>query len=380
MPTTTTTTTPTSPSPSPLRTALETQGYVIIRSLLSPEALAPLQAAARQTADLARSGQWPYVRTHGKQFPPWETPSPSGPGQRINIWGVQSLLHPDLAPHVNDDAFASLYFGDAVLGLVKEILAGGDDENEGGDEVKEVKDEDLVMELLNMLVAPDTDFELRWHRDDIPAEATAEEEEVALGLVDLVPPDEKENEKRKGKMEKRKRYWHTQYNIALHDADTSLVVIPGSHARARTEAERDPKNAFADTLPGMRTVRLDAGDAVFYDNNIVHRGVYKGRVSSSGGGERERLSLHGSVGHVGGGGSRARNVLQHGVGEWVGRCDFSGLGLGLDGEDGKGEGEGEEEEEKKKRIERVRKRAEGMRDRLVKLGERSGEVGYSLEG
>ena len=115
-------------------------------------------------------------------------------------------------------------------------------------------------------------------------------------------------------------------------------------ARARTDAERgaDP---FAARLPAMRVVDLAPGDLVFYDNNILHRGVY--------GAGTERLTLHGSVGHVKGGTARARNVLQHGVGEWVGECDFSGLPGGIGA------------------------RAEGMRQRLCEMGRASGDVGFS---
>ena len=68
------------------------------------------------------------------------------------------------------------------------------------------------------------------------------------------------------------------------------------------------------------------------------------------------MTLHGSIGHAGGSTLRARNVLQHGIGGWVQDIDLSVLG----------------EEE--------RKRAEGMRKRLIKLGQESGDVGYSLEG
>ena len=94
---------------------------------------------------------------------------------------------------------------------------------------------------------------------------------------------------------------------------------------------------------------MKGGDCVFYNNNILHRGKY-----TSG---KERMTLHGSMGHVGGSKLRARNVLQHGIGEWVDKIDLSGLG----------------EEEKK--------RAEGMRERLVKLGRESGgDVGFSLQG
>ena len=95
-------------------------------------------------------------------------------------------------------------------------------------------------------------------------------------------------------------------------------------------------------------MRLAAGDLVFYDNNMLHRGVYDPA--------KERATLHGSVGHVGGSRLRARNVLQHGVGAWVDRCGFPALA-------------GPQ-----------RQRAEAMRDRLVRLGRDSGDVGFSLEG
>lgn len=279
------------------------QGFVIIRQILNPSELHTLREAAARATSLARSGQWPHIRTVGKQFPPWDTvPGPGG------IWGVQGLLDPALPGH---DAFAASYFGEAVLGVAKELMGCGD--------------ADLVMELFNMLVRPGRDFELRWHRDDVPPEATAEAEMARL----------------------REPEWHTQWNLALLDDDDSLVVVPGSQARARSEAERaaDP---YEPDLPGQVVVHLDAGDVVFYNNNILHRGVYDAR--------RERMSLHGSVGHVGGGRLRARNVLQHGVGAWVDRCDFGGLSG------------------------RERERAEGMRERLVRLGRESGDVGFSLQG
>jgi hypothetical protein len=84
----------------------------------------------------------------------------------------------------------------------------------------------------------------------------------------------------------------------------------------------------------------------FYNNNILHRGAYKCNV--------ERMTLHGSVGHVQGGAMRARNVLQHGR-EWIGKVNLSGL------------------DENEKEI------AEGMRDRLVALGSVYEETGFSQD-
>jgi len=286
------------PSPQTLRTQLDRDGFVLIRGAFKQEQLQSLRAAAEHITALARSGKWPHIRTLPKQFPPWPPDASNG------IWGVQHLLHPAMP---SQPVFAASYFGDAIVGPATQLLDCGE--------------ADLVMELYNLLVRPERDFALRWHRDDIPPEASAAEERARLGA----PP------------------WHAQWNLALV-ADASLVVVPGSHARARTDAERgaDP---FAERLPGMRVVDLAPGDLVFYDNNILHRGVY--------GAGTERLTLHGSVGHVKGGRARARNVLQHGVGEWVGECDFSGLPGGIGA------------------------RAEGMRQRLCEMGRASGDVGFS---
>jgi hypothetical protein len=217
------------------------------------------------------------------------------------------MMHPSL-PHA--PTFIANYFSDAIINVVKELLQCGDDE--------------LILELFNLLVRPERDFELRWHRDDIPATATVEEE-----LERLNEPA-----------------WHAQWNLALYD-DASLIVVPGSHARARTDVERAAE-PYEKGLPGEIKVHMKAGDVVFYNNNILHRGAYDSKV--------ERMTLHGSMGHVGGSRLRARNVLQHGIGEWVEKIDLSGL-------------EGEE-----------KKRAEGTRERLVKLGSDTGEVGFSLDG
>ncbi|KAF2086973.1 phytanoyl-CoA dioxygenase family protein [Saccharata proteae CBS 121410] len=297
--TTTTTTTNHQPalSPTSIRASLARDGFVLIPSILSPAALSTLRAAATRTTALTRAGHWPYMRTLPKQFPPW----PSDP--TLGIWGVQHLLHPSLP---DASLFASSYFSAGIMDIVKALLECGDD--------------DLVMELYNLLVRPDADFSLRWHRDDVSAEASREEEEERLA----------------------RPAFHAQWNLALFD-DRSLVVVPGSHARARTEAERGT-GPFEEGMPGAQVVEMRAGDCVFYDNNILHRGGYSAEV--------ERATLHGSVGMVGHGKERARNVLQHGIGAYVEKCDFSGL----DAE--------------------TRRRAEGMRERAVRMGREEGEAGF----
>lgn len=295
----------TRPSPADLRAQLSKDGYAIIKSVFPTQRLDALRAAATHTACDARTGLWPHARVVGRQFPPWD------PAEALEhgIWGVQHLLHPDLE---DSPEFTKVYFSEEILSAARDLLECGDDE--------------LVMELFNMLVRPGTNYELRWHRDDIPPEASAEEEERRL----------------------EEPAWHAQYNLALYP-DSSLVVVPGSHRRARTDAERAAA-PYEPNLPGQVVVRLEPGDAVFYDNNILHRGMYDAMA--------ERMTLHGSVGHVRGEKARARNVLQHGVGEWVERCEFDVL-------------EGRE-----------KTRAEGMRERLLAMGKAAEgtDLGYSLDG
>lgn len=286
--------------PNDLLTSLNRDGFVRIPSVLSPDDLSALRAAAARITALARSGKWPHIRTLPKQFPPWPSSAEHG------IWGVQHLLHPS---QPDQSLFLRSYFSDSIISPVKQLLECSEDE--------------LVMELYNLLVRPDADFALRWHRDDIGPDASAEEEEKRLGEPS----------------------WHAQWNLALWD-DRSLVVVPGSHRRARTEEERRAR-PYEDHMPGQKVVEMSAGDVVFYNNNILHRGVYDASV--------ERMTLHGSIGHVGGSKARARNVLQHGIGEWVEQIDFGCLD------------------------EATRKRAEGMRKRLVEMGTSSGNVGFFSE-
>ncbi|OLN86770.1 hypothetical protein CCHL11_07863 [Colletotrichum chlorophyti] len=284
---------------------LNQDGFVVVPSILSDERLSKLREATQAATALARSGKWPNVRTLPKQFPPWPVAGPDAPPE--GIWGVQGMMHPDMP---NNDVFIQTYFSDAVIEPTKQLLQCADD--------------DLVMELFNLLVRPDHDFELRWHRDDIPATATAEEE-----LERLNQPA-----------------YSAQWNLALYD-DSSLIVVPGSHKRARTDVERNA-DPYEKEISGQLFVQLKAGDVVFYNNNILHRGAYDAG--------KERMTLHGSAGHVNGSTLRARNVLQHGLKGWVDKVDLSVLGG------------------------RERARAENMRRMLVRMGQEAGEVGYSLEG
>ena len=284
-----------------LKASLERDGFIIVSSNLTHAELETLRIASHNITALARAGKWPHIRTLPRQFPPW----PSDPS--LGIWGVQQLMNPSLPDHA---LFTKTYFAPTTLATVRELLG------------PDCRDEQLVMELFNLLVRPDENFELRWHRDDIPPTATADEELARLG----------------------RPAFHAQWNMALY-RDASLILIPGSHRRARSQVEREA--GPYDELPGEIRVVLEPGEMAFYDNNILHRGAYDSKV--------ERATLHGSMGHVEGGGLRARNVLQHGR-EWIEGVELGGL-----------------------ETEKERERAAGMRDRLVKLGERVGETGFSQD-
>ena len=280
-----------------LRAALERDGFVRIPNAFAGEDSGKVRSAARHTTELARSGKWPYLRTLPKQFPPWSQDPSQG------IWGVQHLLHPDMPER---KTFAESYFNDTMLNTITGLL--------------QCKRDDLVLELYNMLVRPDRDFALRWHRDDIPPDVSAEEEMERL----------------------KEPMMHAQWNLALYD-DLSLVVVPGSHKRARTDMERNA-DPYEDDMPGQKIVRMGPGDIMFYNNNILHRGVYDSTA--------ERMTLHGTMGIAGTDKARARNILQHGIGSWAAKADFSDLPSDM------------------------AQLAKGMQSRLIAMG--SGEdVGYS---
>ena len=306
------------------RSQLIRHGYVVIPKLLPPHLLLASQASCKYLVTNTRSGTyWPHVRTVPKQFPPW--PKYISPDQKLNIWGIQHLLHPSLSGL--RDVFAEVYFSEQILSPVRDILST---------DTFTPTSSDLVMELFNLLISPETDFELIWHRDDIKSDLSGEEE---LKQIDSRAPGG--------------RQLHAQYNIALFE-DESLIVVPGSHRRARTEEEREAGKY--DKLSGEVRVKLEPGDAVFYDSNIWHRGVYRGIDVKE---EMGRMTLHGSVGLKGFGEERSRQVLQHGVGEWI-EADGGGLENIHD--------------EQKKEV------ADVMRRNLIEMGKGRGNVGFSLDG
>lgn len=116
--------------------SLNRDGFVLVPSILTPEQITTLRNASAEVIDFARSGNWPFVRTLPKQFPPWTVAPGANPAEG-GIWGVQFLMHPNLP---NSKTFISNYFSTPIVSVVKELL--------------ECEDEDLVMELFNLLIRP----------------------------------------------------------------------------------------------------------------------------------------------------------------------------------------------------------------------------------
>ncbi|KAI5957733.1 hypothetical protein KGF57_002999 [Candida theae] len=249
---------------------IEDQGFTVVRNFLTHQEIDRYTKASEDLVDYARAGNWPNVRTRGKQFPPW--PKNFSP----DIWGISGLLHPDLGEL--SYPFHDLYANDKILTLVSDIL--------------QIEKSEISMELLNMLINPLTDFELDWHRDTIKPDVTPEEEAKEL----LEYP-----------------FAGAQFNLALTN-DDCLIAVPGSHKRVRTQEERDKtvdESRRQEFISGQVTVNLKPGDIVFYNNNILHRAAYSSK--------NKRLTLHGSYGNVEYGKARAKGVLQHGVAEWLPR-------------------------------------------------------------
>ncbi|KAK8853512.1 hypothetical protein IAR55_004219 [Kwoniella newhampshirensis] len=202
-------------------------GYVVVPSLIPPDLLTPLRDAADRATDKARRREWKDVRMVGKQFPPWTVGD--------DVWGVQNLMHPAMGEKV----FAEFYGSEDLL-AVSQGLMGCERE------------------------AMQFDYALSWHRDDVKASATEEEEANALEV----------------------RFDAIQWNCALYD-DECLSAVPGSHTVIRT--------------PEQRKANMDGGDMP------VHVGKYNLA--------KKRRTLHGCYGSPPRGDTtRARVVLQHDIG------------------------------------------------------------------
>jgi len=170
------------------------------------------------------------VRMVGKQFPPWT--------EGDDVWGVQNIMSPELG----EEVFKKWYGSEAMLQVSQALMECQREDMQFGTFLSGVA---LISELFNLLVNPlKKDYALSWHRDDVKASATPEEEEAALKI----------------------KHDAIQWNAALYD-DECLSAVPRSHNRIRTPEEREA-NMNGGPMPGAKIVGLKAGETVFYNNNI----------------------------------------------------------------------------------------------------------------
>jgi len=96
---------------SSLKETYDREGYVIVPGLIPNSELSALKEATDRVVRLTRSGKWPYRRTVGKQFPPFNAESPDS-------WGIQHVMHPELG----EPEFVRWYTSDEVANTAKELL------------------------------------------------------------------------------------------------------------------------------------------------------------------------------------------------------------------------------------------------------------------
>src|SRR5438270_5479071 len=191
-------------------------GYLIIDQAVEPHLMEPRRAAAGRVTEKTRAGIWPHKGENGED----------------DIWGVGHLLRPELGEPV----FAEYLASGPVLDVAMDLLGPS-----------------LRLSLVNLLVNPaKREFRGEWHRDQVKQELSPEEEEALLArLQDGV-----------------------QWNTALYD-DACLLVVPGSHRRAATPAEREIQfRRPMDPMPGQRVVQLAAGQGFYHNAQLLHRTLY----------------------------------------------------------------------------------------------------------
>ncbi len=196
------------------RDSFSEDGYVIRRGALTGEQLAAYRDAVdRVTARCEEPGGYADVRR--------------GAGRQI--WGVNNILHPD----IREPALLASLGEPEILGVIADLVGP-----------------QLQHHLCTLLVSPvGLAYAIHWHRDtsfDVDVEEA--------GLRAMLRN-------------------HVQLNGALR-RDHCLSIVPGSHRRPLTDGERavladDPNG----DMPGEMVVALEAGDIVFYNSNLLHRGA-----------------------------------------------------------------------------------------------------------
>ena len=215
---------------SALRTKFEKDGYLIKQVLNEAEV-----KAFRSIMDsmLSESKKTSDSKTH--------TASLQHLGDEISDFGNENRQYYfHLLTKPGTEAIHHAFLQEKVMEIVEELIGP-----------------DLIINNASILAFnPGVSYKLGWHRDVIQ-----------------IPEEEIED-----RLFSKQRFHNSvQINLPLVQED-ALEIVPGSHNRPNNELENQAFNGTkhyapldAD-MPGALKVSLKAGEAVFYNNNLIHRG------------------------------------------------------------------------------------------------------------
>ena len=215
------------------KTEFDTVGYVIVDDAIDPAMVQPLLAAARRVRK--------KFETDPERYSECAT---------LDEQGEFSCLSALLSPNINEPIFADYLISAPVLKYAREYL---------GDEVR--------LGSVSIFTHKRSGYHLLWHRDigNNNRRGTPEEEFKIFNVPTT------------------NLRWHT----ALVDND-SLHLVPRSHSRLRTDIE---SRALIDNedidLPGETAITLRAGQTVYWNGWLIHRGIQAA--------DKERFTLVGGL-------------------------------------------------------------------------------------
>lgn len=237
---------------------LSEHGYVVVDGLVPVELLLRLRAAARRLV--------PRVRGGGRQL------DARVPGLQNDLLRSDSQSYV-LTPLGNEPCFAEYY---ASLDLLRFVTAF----------LERSADQLCLGDFALFAQREESEFNSSFHRDARWREVTSaggaaagERHIDGDAVTDRVAAEDR---RRMTVAEK----GGVGFHLALLD-DSHFELIPGSHRRARTQAEMDEPAA---DIPQAQRVHLRAGQTLFWDGDSIHRGV---PTDGS-----ERLTLHACWGSV----------------------------------------------------------------------------------
>ena len=149
-------------------------------------------------------------------------------GEQDDIWGVNNVFHPS----IREAALVESLGHPQILDVIESLIGAR-----------------LRYHLCTLLVSPERKpYHINWHRDSARDGEVPREQLIA------------------------KLRSSAQLNGALYN-DETLFIVPGSHRREITNTERHIlQNSPQADMPNQMAVQLKAGDIVFYNSSLLHKG------------------------------------------------------------------------------------------------------------